>query len=135
MSSLETGIHRQSGDDTRPGLPVQTAPPRPAPGSVAADAGEPHPRRRLVFAIVSLGLFMAAVDTSIVATALHPIGQSLHSTINWTAWTVTIYQLGQIMAMPLAGKISDQFGRKKVYVWAAIVFTTSSLACGLATNI
>ncbi len=99
------------------------------------DAGEPHPRRRLVFAIVSLGLFMAAVDSTIVATALHPIGQSLHSTINWTAWTVTIYQLGQIMAMPLAGKISDQFGRKKVYVLSAVVFTTSSLACGLSTSI
>ena len=72
---------------------------------------------------------------TIVATALHPIGQSLHSTINWTAWTVTIYQLGQIMAMPLAGKISDQFGRKKVYVLSAVVFTTSSLACGLSTSI
>jgi EmrB/QacA subfamily drug resistance transporter len=99
------------------------------------DAGEPLPRRRLVFAIVSLGLFMAAVDSTIVATALHPIGQSLHSTINWTAWTVTIYQLGQIMAMPLAGRISDQFGRKKVYVLSAVVFTTSSLACGLSTSI
>jgi EmrB/QacA subfamily drug resistance transporter len=78
---------------------------------------------------------MAAVDSTIVATALHPIGQSLHSTINWTAWTVTIYQLGQIMAMPLAGKISDQFGRKKVYVLSAVIFTTSSLACGLSTSI
>ena len=78
---------------------------------------------------------MAAVDATIVATALHPIGQSLHSTINWTAWTVTIYQLGQIMAMPLAGKISDQFGRKKVYVLSAVVFTMSSLACGLSTSI
>src|SRR5690242_5029915 len=123
MSSLQADIGRDRSDDSRPGLSEQI------------DAGEPHPRRRLVFAIVSLGLFMAAVDTSIVATALHPIGQSLHSTINWTAWTVTIYQLGQIMAMPLAGKISDQFGRKKVYVLAAVVFTTSSLACGLSTSI
>jgi EmrB/QacA subfamily drug resistance transporter len=133
MSSLETGIGRERGDDPRPKLPVQMAPSaEPVP---VVDAGEPHPQRRLVFAIVSLGLFMAAVDTSIVATALHPIGQSLHSTINWTAWTVTIYQLGQIMAMPLAGKISDQFGRKKVYVSAAVVFTVSSLACGLSTSI
>jgi EmrB/QacA subfamily drug resistance transporter len=133
MSSLETGIGRQRVDDTRSGPPVRVPPSTETRPVV--DAGEPHPRRRLVFAIVSIGLFMSAVDTTIVATALHPIGQSLHSTINWTAWTVTIYQLGQIMAMPLAGKISDQFGRKRVYVLAAVVFTTSSLACGLSTSI
>ena len=134
MSSLETGIGRERVRSTpRAGPPVRV-PPSTETGPVV-DAGEPHPRRRLVFAIVSLGLFMAAVDTTIVATALHPIGQSLHSTINWTAWTVTIYQLGQIMAMPLAGKISDQFGRKRVYVLSAVVFTTSSLACGLSTSI
>ena len=100
-----------------------------------ADAGDPDPRRGLIFGIVSIGLFMASVDATIVATALHPIGRSLHSTINWTAWTVTIYQLGQIVAMPLAGKVSDQFGRKNVYVLSAIVFTVSSLACGLSTSI
>jgi EmrB/QacA subfamily drug resistance transporter len=99
------------------------------------DAGEPDPRRRLIFAIVSLGLFMASVDATIVATALRPIGEELHSPINWTGWTVTIYQLGQIIAMPLAGKISDQFGRKKVYLLSAVVFTGSSLACGLSTSI
>jgi EmrB/QacA subfamily drug resistance transporter len=99
------------------------------------DAGEPDPHRRRIFAIVSLGLFMASVDGTIVATALHPIGSELHSTINWTAWTVTIYQLGQIVAMPMAGKISDQFGRKNVYLISAAIFTASSLACGLSTNI
>ena len=107
----------------------------PPPAPAGLDAGDPDPRRRLIFAIVSLGLFMASVDATIVATALRPIGASLHSTINWTAWTVTIYQLGQIIAMPLAGKISDQFGRKNVYLVSAAVFTGASLACGLSTNI
>ena len=107
----------------------------PAARPPEVDAGDPAPRRRLIFAIVSLGLFMASVDSTIVATALRPIGHSLHSTINWTAWTVTIYQLGQLIAMPLAGKVSDQFGRKNVYLVSAAVFTAASLACGLATSI
>ncbi|MCL2393836.1 MAG: MFS transporter [Acidimicrobiaceae bacterium] len=117
--------------------PLQTAtrPPATAPQAGRVDAGEPDPRRRLIFAIVSLGLFMASVDATIVATALRPIGEELHSTINWTGWTVTIYQLGQIIAMPLAGKISDQFGRKKVYLLSAALFTGTSLACGLSTSI
>jgi EmrB/QacA subfamily drug resistance transporter len=132
MSSLDTRATTPTADGS-----VGTVPPvgpETADG-VGIDAGEPHPRRRLVFAIVSLGLFMASVDATIVATALHPIGRSLHSTINWTAWTVTIYQLGQIVAMPLAGKVSDQFGRKNVYVLSAVIFTVSSLACGLSTSI
>jgi EmrB/QacA subfamily drug resistance transporter len=139
MASLDTGLGLQRVGNRPARRPVRTGAPGP-PGHAGlpgpeVDAGEPHPRRRLVFAIVSLGLFMAAVDSTIVATALHPIGRSLHSTINWTAWTVTIYQLGQIMAMPLAGKISDQFGRKRVYVLSVVVFTTASLACGLSTSI
>jgi multidrug resistance protein len=105
------------------------------PVVVYADAGDPDPRRKLIFFIVAIGLFMASVDATIVATAIKPIGMSLHSRINWTAWTVTIYQLGQIIAMPVAGKISDQFGRKKVYLVSAAVFTATSLACGLSSSI
>jgi EmrB/QacA subfamily drug resistance transporter len=99
------------------------------------EAGEPDPRRKLIFFIVAIGLFMASIDATIVATAIRPIGTSLHSKVNWTAWSVTIYQLGQIIAMPVAGKISDQFGRKKVYLFSAALFTATSLACGLASNI
>lgn len=99
------------------------------------DYGEPHPHRKLIFGIVAIGLFMASIDATIVATAIRPIGLSLHSKVNWTAWSVTIYQLGQIIAMPVAGKISDQFGRKKVYLFSAALFTVASLACGLASNI
>jgi len=101
----------------------------------AVDDTEPHPHRKLIFGIVAIGLFMASIDATIVATALQPIGKSLHSKVNWTAWSVTIYQLGQIIAMPVAGKISDQFGRKKVYLLSAALFTVTSLACGLAPNI
>ncbi len=99
------------------------------------DAGEPHPGRRLVFAIVSMALFMASVDQTIVATALPAIQRELNAPINWTSWTITIYALGQVMAMPLAGRVSDQYGRKKVFLWAAVVFTTASLLCGLVGNI
>lgn len=82
-----------------------------------------------------MALFMASIDQTIVATALPRIGDALHSSLNWTGWTITIYSLGQIIAMPIAGKISDQFGRKKIFLICIVLFTASSLACGLATNI
>jgi EmrB/QacA subfamily drug resistance transporter len=92
-------------------------------------------RRRLVFVIVSIGLFMASIDQTIVATALPSIERDLHSGLNWSGWTITIYALGQVIAMPMAGKISDMYGRKKVFVVSAAVFTLSSLCCGFAGNI
>jgi EmrB/QacA subfamily drug resistance transporter len=92
-------------------------------------------RRKLIFAIVSIGLFMASVDQTIVATALPAIEKELHATINWSGWTISIYALGQVIAMPMAGKISDMYGRKKVFLISAALFTLSSLCCGFASNI
>src|SRR5580692_8144733 len=110
---------------------------RPAiPGNASTGAGaEPLERRGLVFAIVSIGLFMASIDQTIVATALPDIERELHATINWSGWTISIYALGQVIAMPMAGKISDMYGRKKVFLVSAAVFTTASLCCGFAPNI
>jgi EmrB/QacA subfamily drug resistance transporter len=104
----------------------------PASGAPRARPGD---RRKLIFAIVSIGLFMASVDQTIVATALPAIEKELHAGINWSGWTISIYALGQVIAMPMAGKISDMYGRKKVFMISAAVFTLSSLCCGFASNI
>ena len=100
-----------------------------------SQAGEPHPRRRLVFAVVSIALFMASVDQTIVATALGALQHDLRAPVNWSSWTITIYALGQIIAMPTAGAISDMYGRKKVFIGAIVLFTAASLCCGLAKDI
>jgi EmrB/QacA subfamily drug resistance transporter len=78
---------------------------------------------------------MAAVDQTIVATALTSIQKELHTGIQWGGWTITIYSLGQVLIMPLAGKFSDMFGRKRIFIGAAILFTSASLLCGLSLNI
>jgi EmrB/QacA subfamily drug resistance transporter len=105
------------------------------PATSKAEVGAAQPRRFLVFAIVSLALMMASVDQTIVATALPTLQRDLHTQVNWSTWTITIYALGQILMMPLAGKLGDQFGRKRVFLIAVIVFTAASLCCGLAGNI
>ena len=98
-------------------------------------SGEATPGRYLVFMIVSLALMMASVDQTIVATALPTLQRDLHTQVNWSTWTITIYALGQILVMPLAGKLGDQYGRKKIFLGAAVLFTTASLCCGFAGNI
>lgn len=88
-----------------------------------------------LFTVISAALFMSAIDQTIVATALETLHASLHASINWTAWTITAYSLGLVIVLPLAGRTSDQYGRKTVLLWAVTLFTTMSIACGLAQNI
>jgi EmrB/QacA subfamily drug resistance transporter len=85
--------------------------------------------------VVSVALFMVSVDQTIVATALPSIQHELHTRINWAGWTITAYSLGQVLAMPIAGKLSDQFGRKTIFLCAVVLFTVASLCCGLANSI
>jgi EmrB/QacA subfamily drug resistance transporter len=91
--------------------------------------------RIVVFAIVSIALMMASVDQTIVATALPDIQRDLHAQVNWSSWTITVYALGQVLIMPLAGKFGDQYGRKQVFLAAAVLFTVASLCCAMADNI
>ena len=93
------------------------------------------PAKWKIFSIVGFALFMSSLDLTIVSTALPAIHRSLHSPINWTAWTITAATLGTVVIMPIAGGVSDQFGRKRVFIISAVVFTLSSLACGFAGNI
>jgi EmrB/QacA subfamily drug resistance transporter len=107
----------------------------PADSSRAQDVHEPVRGRFTVFTVVSLALLMASVDQTIVATALPAIQHDLHTQVNWSSWTITIYSLGQVLIMPLAGKAGDQFGRKQIFLGSVVLFTTASLCCGFANNI
>jgi EmrB/QacA subfamily drug resistance transporter len=78
---------------------------------------------------------MSSVDGTIVATGLPTLRHALHTGINWASWTITGYQLGLVVAMPIAGRVADSLGRKRVFLAAAVLFTSSSLLCGLAGNI
>jgi EmrB/QacA subfamily drug resistance transporter len=102
---------------------------------ITGAAAEPAPRRYLVFAVVSLALMMSSVDQTIVATALSAIQHDLHAQVNWSSWTITIYSLGQVLVMPLAGKLGDQYGRKEIFLGAVVLFTAASLCCGFANDI
>ncbi len=98
-------------------------------------AAGPARRRYVIFAVVSLALMMSSVDQTIVATALGAIQHDLHAQVNWSSWTITIYSLGQVLVMPLAGKLGDQYGRKRLFLGAAVLFTGASLCCGFANDI
>jgi EmrB/QacA subfamily drug resistance transporter len=82
-----------------------------------------------------MALLMSSLDGTIVATALHAIQDGLHASINWTSWVITAYSVGMVLALSLAGKLSDRFGRRRFFLVSVLVFAVASLCCGFADNI
>ncbi len=92
-------------------------------------------KRYFIFGSAGLGLLMYSIDSTAVAVAFPHLIQDLHTNVLWAGWTVSIYLVAVMSSMPLMGILSDTYGRKKVYLASLVLFTGSSLACGLAPNI
>ena len=91
--------------------------------------------RYLIFVTLALSLLMSSIDTTVVAVAFPHFIKDFGTNVLWASWTISIYFIAYATVMPLAGNLSDRFGHKKVFLISLILFTASSLACGLAPNI
>jgi len=91
--------------------------------------------KQIVTVMIGLmtGLLLAALDQSIVSTALKTITVDLGGLKHYT-WVVTAYLLTSTASTPLYGKISDLYGRRQVFQFAIVVFLLGSFASGIATN-
>lgn len=87
----------------------------------------------LILVALMLGMFLAALDQTIVATAL-PTIVSEFGGLNHLAWVVTAYMLASTASTPLWGKLGDQFGRKPLFIASIIIFLVGSVLCGIAWN-
>jgi EmrB/QacA subfamily drug resistance transporter len=83
-------------------------------------------------AAVSFGLFMIMLDNTIVNVALPTIQKSLHLKVSELEWIVTGYALTFGALMLTGGKLADLLGRRMIFVVGLVIFTLSSLGCGLA---
>jgi EmrB/QacA subfamily drug resistance transporter len=90
-------------------------------------------RRNLIFLAIVLGMLLAALDQTIVATALPTIVADLGDA-GHQSWVVTSYLLASTIATALAGKLGDLFGRKRVFQAAVVFFVVGSVLCGLAQS-
>src|SRR5262245_12229968 len=87
-----------------------------------------------VLAGLMLTLLLAALDQTIVGTALPTIIAELHGFDRYT-WVVTSYLLTSTTMIPIVGKLSDQFGRKWFLVGGVVVFLAGSALCGASQTI
>jgi MFS family permease len=92
-------------------------------------------KRFLIFGSAGLGLLMYSIDSTVVAVAFPHLIQDLNTNVLWAGWTVSIYLIAVMSAIPLMGILSDTYGRKKIYLASLVLFAASSLACGFAPNI
>lgn len=109
-------------------------PKRTVAAAKAVNGGGRH-HRYVFFAVASLALFMSSASATIVATALPAIERGLQADLVWTGWIITAYQLMTLTMMPLVGRISDEWGRKRVFMGGVFIFTLGSLFCALSPNI
>lgn len=107
---------------------------------VTASAVDPkpaaeHASREVLVSIgaLLLGLLISALDQTIVSTALPTIVSDLGG-MEHLSWVVTAYMLASTAATPLWGKLGDQYGRKKLFQAAIVIFLIGSALCGLAQN-
>jgi EmrB/QacA subfamily drug resistance transporter len=97
-------------------------------------AQQPDPaRRRLVLAACLIATFMAAVESTIVATIIPTIVSDLGGFSLFT-WVFTVYLLTQAVTIPIYGRLADLYGRKPVFFFGTAVFLLGTLMCGLAWN-
>src|SRR4026208_2546497 len=87
----------------------------------------------LVTAGIMLSLFLASMESTVVATAMPTIVGQLGG-LEHFSWVFSAFLLASTTTVPLYGKLSDIYGRRKLYVLASAVFLLGSVLCGLANT-
>ena len=103
------------------------------PTNISSSHERSHSEIMFVMTALMLALFLAALDQTIVATALPRIASDLNG-LNKISWVATAYLLTSAISTPLYGKIGDLFGRKKIFQISIIIFLAGSALCGLSTS-
>ena len=85
-------------------------------------------------ALFTMGVFMAGLDNGIISVALTTINASFGVSPAWGAWSITLYTLGIAISVPIIGKLSDNFGRRRLFIIEVILFGVGSLLVSLSPN-
>lgn len=88
-----------------------------------------------VLVVLIIGMFMTGLDAWVLSPALVPLVNDLHTTYDLAAWVWVVFMLLEAILMPLGGKMSDVFGRKKVFIAGVTIFTLGSLLSAISWNI
>ncbi len=124
-----------TGTAAATGTPVTTG---EAAASGADDHHRDHPavtprQLRAIFAGLMMGMFLGALDQTIVSTSIRTIADDLGG-LSLQAWATTAYLITSTIASPLYGKLSDIYGRRRFFIAAISIFIVGSLLCTFSTS-
>ncbi|MEE8370217.1 MAG: MFS transporter, partial [Dehalococcoidia bacterium] len=88
--------------------------------------------RYLLFGLIYLSVLLSGMQFTIVAVALPDIKADLNAPANWVAWVFTISTVASVASMLILGKLSDEIGRRTVFIGGLLMFALSSLAAAVA---
>lgn len=129
---MSSRTDQQSTPEASPPVGSRAASGAASPASRAAGLHAPSHREILtIIGGLMIGMFLAALDQTVVATAIRTIGDDLHG-LSLQAWVTTAYLLTSTIATPLYGKLSDIYGRKPFYMTAIGLFVVGSVLSGMA---
>jgi EmrB/QacA subfamily drug resistance transporter len=116
-------------------MPDSIAPEPPAPDSVPRFAAERDPKLRLLIpCVVASGFLMEQIDQTIITTAIPQMAHDLNTNVLRMNLAVTAYVLTLAVFIPVSGWFADRFGARRIFVSALLVFTISSVLCGMAQS-
>src|SRR6201993_2131246 len=98
-------------------------------------ATETEPNPWLIAVVVSLAAFMEVLDTSIANVALPHIAGDLEASTDESTWVLTSYLVSDAIILPVSGWVVGIFGRKRFFMLCILIFTISSLLCGVAWSL
>src|SRR5579871_3406648 len=100
------------------------------PAATQPDGALTHRQILTILSGLMLGMFLAALDQTIVSTAIKTIGNDLNN-LSAQAWVTTAFLITSTITAPLFGKLSDLFGRKRLFMLAIVIFIVGSALCGV----
>lgn len=92
-------------------------------------------QERVVLLMYMVGVYMSAVDSTIIYTALPSVARDFSETLSSAQWVTLSYLLALAVVVPSSGWIGDRFGTRRTFLLALGLFTVSSMACGLAGSL
>ncbi|MEU9116641.1 MFS transporter [Streptomyces sp. NPDC048483] len=114
-------------------MSTSTSPPVAEPAAIPGSGGLSHRQILTILSGLMLGMFLAALDQTIVSTSIRTIADDLHG-LSQQAWATTAYLITSTIATPLYGKLSDLHGRKPYYLAAISIFVAGSVLCTFSTS-
>jgi DHA2 family multidrug resistance protein len=98
-------------------------------------ADEKYHNKWIIAVTVIMGTIMSALDTSIVNVALPYMRGGMSASVEEITWVATGYLLSNVIIMPIAAMLGSRFGRKRLYLFSVLLFTISSMLCGMAWDL